>query len=202
MRMLLYKSMRLSWQANLVGAFLGFGVLFHMVGSQAAESSGFALKQAAPLEVAIVTRDIDKMLPFYRDILGLKFISDVKTPPEMSTKTGATPSGYRIIRLQLPGGERIKLVQPGTNGGSPEPTDYGMGRSGFEYITIIITDMKGTVEQLKASNVPLLSGGEAVEVRPGVHAIYSRDPEGNFVEFVEFDDVKTYRPDLARAKTD
>jgi catechol 2,3-dioxygenase-like lactoylglutathione lyase family enzyme len=166
--------------------------------ANAADDPAWTLKQAAPLEVGLVTRNIDKMLPFYRDVLGFKFISDVNTPPELSTKTGATRSGYRIIRLQTPLGERIKLVQPGRNGGEPGATLHAMGRSGFEYLTFIVSDMKGTLERLKAAKTPLLSNGEAVEVRPGVHAIYSRDPEGNFVEFVQFDDLKSYRPEYAQ----
>ena len=37
---------------------------------------------------------------------------------------------------------------------------------------------------------------EPIEVRKGVFALYSMDPEGNYVEFVEYPDIASYRPDL------
>jgi hypothetical protein len=51
------------------------------------------------------------------------------------------------------------------------------------------------VKRLKAYGVRLLSD-EPVEVRPGVFALYSLDPEGNYLEFVEYPDPSAYRPDL------
>ena len=66
----------------------------------------------SPLEPGIVCIDLDSMLAFYTDVLGLKFISDAEATPQMSTEFGTSPDGFKIIRLQTPYGERIKLVQP------------------------------------------------------------------------------------------
>lgn len=66
----------------------------------------------APLEPGIVCSDIEQMLKFYVGILGLNMVADANTEPEMSKRFGAAPYGYRIVRLQTPYGERIKLVQP------------------------------------------------------------------------------------------
>jgi lactoylglutathione lyase len=35
-----------------------------------------------------------------------------------------------------------------------------------------------------------------VEIRKGITAIFAKDPEGNFVEFVEYADLAAYRTDL------
>ena len=43
----------------------------------------------------------------------------------------------------------------------------------------------------------LASGPRKVEVRPGVFLVFARDPEGNVLEFVEYTDLRAYRPDLA-----
>jgi len=48
---------------------------------------------------------------------------------------------------------------------------------------------------LKAHGVKLLSE-EPIEVRPGVFAFYALDPEGNYLEFVEYPDRSAYRPGL------
>ena len=37
-----------------------------------------------------------------------------------------------------------------------------------------------------------------VEIRAGITAIFAPDPEGNFIEFVEYADIAAYRPDLLK----
>ena len=59
----------------------------------------------------------------------------------------------------------------------------------------VIANMNETVKRLKEYGVKLISP-EPIEVRPGVFALYTLDPEGNYVEFVEYPDVPSYRPDL------
>jgi lactoylglutathione lyase len=154
------------------------------------------LKMTAPLELGISTQDIEGMIHFYTEIVGLKMVADNYVPPETSRVTGATLHGYRIVRLQTPYGERIKLAQPGV---PPRRSEAGPGifdRHGLAYLTFVIADLDEMILQLRDHGVTLLSGGEKIEVRPGVFAIFSTDPEGNVVEFVEYPDVASYRPDL------
>ncbi len=56
------------------------------------------------------------------------------------------------------------------------------------------------LRHLKAHGVKLLSE-ETIEVRPGDFAFYALDPEGNYLEFVEYPDPSTYRPDLFKQKS-
>ena len=44
-----------------------------------------------------------------------------------------------------------------------------------------------------------MSGPEPIESRPGLFVVFLRDPEGNVVELVQYDDVAAYRPDLQAA---
>ena len=156
----------------------------------------WSLKMVVPMEPGIVCNDIDRMLKFYVGVLGLRVVADANTTPEMSKSFGATPHGYRIVRLQTPYGERIKLVQPNKQAPKPEPVpQWVYERHGFAYLTFVIADMKDVVKRLKEHGVKLVSE-EPVEVRKGVFALYSLDPEGNYVEFVEYPDVPSYRPDL------
>jgi catechol 2,3-dioxygenase-like lactoylglutathione lyase family enzyme len=136
------------------------------------------------------------MIEFYTGVLGLKLVGDAKTTPEMSAQFGATPHGYRIVRLQTPYGERIKLVQPNQDAPRPQAVPRWIyERHGLAYLTFVIADMQGVVKRLKEYGVKLLSD-EPIEIRPGVVALYSLDPEGNYVEFVEYPDPSAYRPDL------
>jgi len=156
----------------------------------------WSLKMTVPLEPGIVCNNIEVMLEFYTGVLGLKLVGDAKTTAELSARFGATPHGYRIVRLQTPYGERIKLVQPNQDAPTPQPVPaWVYERHGLAYLTFVIAEMQDVVKRLKAHGVRLLSD-EPVEVRPGVFALYSLDPEGNYLEFVEYPDPSAYRPDL------
>ena len=156
----------------------------------------WSLKMMAPLEPGIVCTDIEQMLKFYVGILGLNMVADAHTEPEMSRRLGATPYGYRIVRLQTPYGERIKLVQPNKNPSKPNPVSQWIyERHGFAYLTFIIEEIRTVAKHLKEKGVKLISE-EPIEVRKGVFALYSIDPEDNYVEFVEYPDIASYRPDL------
>jgi catechol 2,3-dioxygenase-like lactoylglutathione lyase family enzyme len=162
----------------------------------AAAHQPWSLKMTVPLEPGIVCNHIDVMLEFYTGVLGLKLVADAKTTPELSTRFGATPHGYRIVRLQTPYGERIKLVQPNQDAPKPRAVPkWVYERHGLAYLTFVIAGMPEVVKRLKAHGVRLLSDGP-IEVRPGVFALYSLDPEGNYLEFVEYPDPSAYRPDL------
>jgi len=156
----------------------------------------WSLKMVSPLEPGIVCLDMDRMLAFYTEVLGLKFVSDAEATAEMSTEFGTSPNGFRIIRLQTPYGERIKLVRPkkGLPDRSPVPEWVFQGQ-GIAYITFVIADVHEVTARLKACEVALMSK-EPVEIRKGITAIFAKDPEGNFVEFVQYADLAAYRPDL------
>ena len=162
----------------------------------AIERPSWQMKMTVPLELGISTIHMSRMVNFYTEVLGLRLVADNEVTAEMSRRTGATSEGYRIVRLQTPYGERIKLVQAGSPPKQADSPAYVFGRQGFAYLTFVIADLDGMIKRPKDYKVKLLSNGEKVEVRPGVFAIYAIDPEGNSIELVECPDVASYRPDL------
>lgn len=168
--------------------------------SNSAGHQPWSLKMTVPLEPGIVCNHIEAMLEFYTGVLGLKLVGDAKATPELSARAGATPHGYRIVRLQTPYGERIKLVQPNQDPPPPRAVPRWVHeRHGLAYLTFVIADIQDVLRHLKAHGVKLL-GEEPIEVRPGVFAFYSLDPEGNYLEFVEYPDPSAYRPDLFKRR--
>jgi len=160
----------------------------------------FSLKMVSPLEPGIVCVDIDRMLDFYTRVLGLTIASDAQATAKMSAIFGAAPHGFRIIRLQTPYGERIKLVQvkngPAKRIRAPE---WVFDRQGIAYITFIVSNISEVTARLSKHAVKLVRP-EPVEVRKGFVALFAEDPEGNFVEFVEYDDISSYRQDLFKQR--
>lgn len=159
-------------------------------------SPPWSLRMVAPLEPAIVCTDIQRMLRFYAGVLGFEMVSDAEATPEMSAAFGAAPLGYRIVRLQTPYGERIKLVEtkgrPAGSRENPIP-DWIFDRYGLAYITFVVADICEVVAHLRAHSVTLINQ-EPIEVRKGFQALFVTDPENNYVEFVQYQDLAAYLP--------
>jgi len=164
--------------------------------SGAGAQTSWSLKMTAPLEVAVSVTDMDTMLKFYTEILGLRKVADAKVPPEMTTKVGQTAHGLRVVRLATPYGEWIRLIQTGQPPKPGQVPQYVFDRHGLVYVSFLVTDIDGIVKRLKENGVKLQSGDTKLEVRPGLFVVYALDPEGNYIEFLEVPDVSSYRPDL------
>jgi lactoylglutathione lyase len=155
------------------------------------------VRLVAPLEVGIAVTDLDAMRAFYEDVVGLEFVSLYEVDPERGAAATMCDAGYRIVRLQANTGERIKLAQPGRPPDVADPPAAVLGRQGRVFLTFIVEDLQATIRRLRASGADVRTGESRVEVREGVYLAFAEDPEGNFLEFVEYDDLGAYRPDLS-----
>lgn len=155
------------------------------------------MKQVVPLEVGICTPDIERLLPFYTKLLGCEPVGDVTVPLEKAKETGLSTASYRVVRLQTPYGERIKLLQPEAPSEAPTISAFILDRYGVAYLTFIVSDLDAVLKTLRKAEINILSGEGKVEVRPGTFLVFCEDPDGNVVEFVQYADVKEYRPDVA-----
>lgn len=149
------------------------------------------MDSAAPYEVGIVAADVDALVRFYTDVLAMTVYSDVTVPVEASRRTGLSPDGYRVVRLSTSAGQRFKIAHaPGTVPRSADAA-FPMATTGNFYVTFLVRDIQSLHTRLHASGAKLYSDG-VVEVRPGVWLFLAADPEGNFLEFVEYADLASY----------
>lgn len=155
------------------------------------------MKMLAPMEVGICCRDLDALKRFYIEQLDFTEISYFEIPADKAGDSGLSRGGYKVVRLQTPWGERLKLLQPDEASQAAAPSDFILQRQGNAYLTFIVDDLAAMLAKMKALKLPRLSGDEIVEVRPGTWLVFARDPEGNIIEFVEYSDIAAYRPDLA-----
>lgn len=155
------------------------------------------MKMVVPLEVGLCVSDLDRLLPFYTEVLGCRHVNTVEVPAEKAAPTGLSTGAYRVARLQTPYGERLKLLEPAEPPSVTPGREQILSRRNNAYVTFIVEDLDGMIARLKETGVTFLSGEEKVEVRPGTFLAFIRDPEGNVLEFVSYDDIDAYRPDLA-----
>jgi catechol 2,3-dioxygenase-like lactoylglutathione lyase family enzyme len=154
------------------------------------------LNMVAPLEPGICCAHLDRQIAFYRDVLGFRVHSVIDVGPEKSAPPGLTPDGYRIARLESRDGQRIKFAQPRKPPQRRAAEPFVLSRQGAAYLTFLISDLDALIATLTANKVPLLAGDGKFEVRDGLHLAFARDPEGNFLEFLEYADISIYRPEL------
>lgn len=150
------------------------------------------MRTVAPFEIGLVAADIDRLLPFYRDVLGLTVIGDIAVPAERSRISGLAPDGYRVVRLESSSGDRLKLARPGHAGAPGAAADYAMHRPGAAYVTFIVDDLAALHQTLLHAGANIRSDG-IVPLRAGLRLLLVADPEGNFIEFLQYDDLAAYR---------
>ena len=154
------------------------------------------IQMTAPLEVGLCCCDLTAMRNFYEGLLGFNFIGEITVPTGIASTIGLCSGGYQVARLQTPYGERLKLLVPESLPEFVPAERYILDTHRGTYLTFIVNNLDDMVQQLVEEGVVMMSGSEAMEIRPGTRVAFCRDPEGNAIELVQVDDLAAYRPDL------
>lgn len=140
--------------------------------------------------VNINCRDMDRQLPFYRDVVGCTVVSSAGTPESGAVfETIGYPGrrGARTEILAVPGNERgpyIELIQWAEVGEdrTAAPRDIGIARIGF-----LTRDVDREHAELVAKGADVLGPPHESDVGPvRVRAVFFRDPEGNLLEILQY----------------
>jgi catechol 2,3-dioxygenase-like lactoylglutathione lyase family enzyme len=122
------------------------------------------------IDLGIVTNNGEAMIAFYRDVLGFGDLGETAI------------AGSTMRRLEC-GTSAVKIVVPdkpapdGVPGGIPRAT-------GYRYWTMSVSNLSEIVAACEDAGrtvvVPIR------EIRPGVTIAIVEDPDGNWVEFVDY----------------
>jgi predicted enzyme related to lactoylglutathione lyase len=132
------------------------------------------LKIADPgIDVGIVAHDATSMLSFYRDLLGLKEETAI-----------VMPGGGVMNRLRA-GDSLVKILvfnQPPPSNGTPGGIK---GTSGLRYLTIHVSNLNETTRTIAMAGHTIVV--DCKTLREGVAISIIEDPDGNYLELVEYD---------------
>jgi methylmalonyl-CoA epimerase len=123
--------------------------------------------------VAVVVRDLDAALGFYRDTLGM--------PLELVLPV---PSDQVRIGFLTVGESRIELVEPTSD-------DTGVARflasrgEGFHHVCFEVPDLAATLDQLADAGIELIDRAPRAGADGPVAFIHPRSAHGVLVELVE-----------------
>lgn len=136
--------------------------------------------------VVLLVTDLDRSVDFYCGKLDFELVARNDDRGGEFLDTVCQAEGVRInIALVRGGGEIIELIQVLRPDGFPTDVDtrpFGMARIGFE-----VTDIEGTVADLRRRGVEPMS--EIATVTSGHYsggrAVFFRDPDGIILELQE-----------------
>jgi catechol 2,3-dioxygenase-like lactoylglutathione lyase family enzyme len=165
---------------------VGLGLLF-LAGKAAADQPVVRAVQS----VGMTVRDVERSAEFFTKVLSFEKVSDVEVAGEDYERlTGVFGLRLRVVRLRL-GDEFLDLTEYLAPRGRPMPADSRSNDRWFQHVAIIVRDMDAAYRQLRKHKVEHASPGpqRLPDWNPsaaGIEAFYFRDPDGHFLEVLQF----------------
>jgi catechol 2,3-dioxygenase-like lactoylglutathione lyase family enzyme len=141
--------------------------------------------------LAMTVGDLEQSVAFYRDVLDFDCLGeDELSGPEFERLTNLPQARAQVARMRL-GTEIIELIQFITPRGRLFPPDSRGNDQWFQHAAIVVPDMAEAYDRLLYAHVEHASVApqrlpDWNESAGGIHAFYFRDPDGHFLELLQF----------------
>jgi catechol 2,3-dioxygenase-like lactoylglutathione lyase family enzyme len=144
--------------------------------------------------VNLVVQDLERMVAFYRDALGLKETKRVTITGGWVAATVGLPEVHAdVVYLDLAAGPRIELIRYNRPAAERPAGVERPNAPGLRHIAFRIDDIDAIVARLRSAGVKFFSDVQQVPDTQVTYAggirkrlIYFADPEGNLLEFCEY----------------
>ena len=156
--------------------------------------SVFAQSAQMVVRPTVTVSDLDKVLPFYTQILPFRLVGIRDVPASViQTLFGIrTPNTTaRIAALKL-GEETLDLLDFGNpDTGAAIPADSRSTDGWFQHVAIVVSDIDSAYRQLRQHKVEHVSSSPQtlpayLPNAAGVKAFYFHDPDGHVLELISF----------------
>jgi catechol 2,3-dioxygenase-like lactoylglutathione lyase family enzyme len=136
--------------------------------------------------VGVVTKDLDKSLDFYLNVIGMTKVSEFDVDGEFGTSSGLTDGiAFHVDVLKLqdsPDANQWKLMSFKKDGSHPMPK-YIHDDTGMQYITINVNSLAPVLERIKKHKVKLM-GATPIPLSEKDHFVLVQDPDGTIIELI------------------
>ena len=122
------------------------------------------------LEVGVVTTDLDAMIEFYENFLGLEFQAELDFP-------GGSQRRYAL------GANVVKLVTYTAAPQQPTAPGGGKAQAGIRYFSFAVQNLTALAERAASSPYQVVEPLTEFEPVPGMGFLFLADPDGNWIEF-------------------
>lgn len=178
-------------RTNLAGRMVIVAALLTVVFIAPTRARDQGLAVTAVHTIGLTVSNMDRAVGFYTTVLGFEKTSDVEVAGrEYELLTGVFGARMRVVGLKL-GGEAIELTEFLAPAGRPIPADMRANDRVFQHVAIIVSDMQQAYARLRDYQVVHASTGpqRLPDWNPnagGISAFYFRDPDGHFLEVLQF----------------
>ena len=126
---------------------------------------------ATSIEVGLVTTDLEPMVDFYGNFLGLPHQGDLDFP-------GGTMKRYAV------GSNVLKLVTLDQPPAAPVAPGGGPAQAGIRYLTLVVQNLTEVAAAAQAAGHTIAQPLAEFAPVPGMGWMFIADPDGNWVELV------------------
>ncbi len=142
----------------------------------------------------LVVTDLDRMIEFYTEVLGLKLTKRVTISGEWVAATVGLPEVHAdVVYLDLAEGPRIELIRYNVPAMDRPQNIDKPNAPGLRHFAFTVTDIDAVAGRLRDRGVRFFSDIQSVPSTQVSYAggvrkriIYFRDPEGNLLELCEY----------------
>ena len=135
-----------------------------------------------------VVRDIEKMVSFYRDSLGLTVTREVDSvAPPQGDHTGIPGAHRTLVFVGKPEGEHVLELVHYIDPPSPDTGHLDRNYIGAAHICFNVSDLAEMHRELKSQGIEFVTPPLYRSLPDGgrMGICYFRDPEGNLVELIQ-----------------
>jgi len=136
----------------------------------------------------VVVRDLQRMVRFYTEDLGLSLILELDSvaPPE-GDHTGVPGAKRKLVFVGYEDGHQIELVhylEPAASDGYVDKHQFGA-----IHVCFNVEDLQDVYKTLSARGVQFVTEPKyrEAEGKGRIGIVYAQDPEGNWLEFIQWD---------------
>lgn len=162
-----------------------------LVWAQTASEAPAKPRVTAVTSIGLTVRDVDRSADFFSRVLSFEKTADVEVAGEPYERLfGVFGARMRIVTMRL-GDECLELMEFLTPRGRPMPSDSHANDQWFQHVAIIVSDMDAAYQRLRQHKVEHASTGPQTlpdwnKNAAGIKAFYFRDPDGHFLEMLQF----------------
>jgi catechol 2,3-dioxygenase len=145
------------------------------------------MEASAVSHIAICTRDMDKSLAFYRDMLGMRVLFDGMTDP---TEGGRLQNyqharqSRRRVSLSFGAGKKPTLTITSHPGEDIAGAPLQLDQMGITHFSFTVPDTEALLDELLAKGARLGGPRQAFTNTQGrVRSFYVYDPDGIIIQF-------------------
>ncbi|MCV7094277.1 extradiol dioxygenase [Mycobacterium kubicae] len=121
------------------------------------------------MEVGVVTTNLEPMVEFYENYLGLALQTELRFPTGVQRRYAI---GKNVLKL-------VTYDQPPPSGVVP---GGGYTQEGFRYISLFVKDIANVAKRLKESPYQVVEELTEFTAIPGWWWLFVTDPDGNWIE--------------------